>query len=190
MAISLSKPLLLANPMAFFVEASYALLGSLFIALLSQVEVYLTSVPFTLQTMGLFILPLTMGRRGSCYAALAYLAEASCGLPVLSGWHSNPLWMIGPCGGYLLAFPVAALVIGSVERQLGGKALWKSSLALLAGVIVLFALGLAQLSLFVGLQQAFYIGLLPFLLTEPMKMAAALSMSRLFHRAYQKEDCS
>ena len=87
-------------------------LGSFFMAFLSQLTVPLNPIPMTLQTLAVFLLAMGMGGKKAALSILLYLGEASMGLPVLAGWKSNPLWFFNPSAGYLVGFPFAAFVVG------------------------------------------------------------------------------
>ena len=95
----------------------HVILGGLFLTLGAQIEVPIGIVPVTMHTLAVFLLALFQGSQKAFLSASLYLGLATVGLPVLSGWSVNPLWMVGSCGGYLVAFPLAAYVIGKmVER--------------------------------------------------------------------------
>ena len=70
--------------------------GSIFLAVISQAKIQIGIVPITLQTLGVFLLGLSFGPKRAFYSVLLYLAEASCGQPVLAGGACQPLWFIGP----------------------------------------------------------------------------------------------
>lgn len=82
----------------------HVILGSLFLTLGSQIEVLIGIVPVTMQTLAIFLLALFQGGQKAFLSTCLYLGLATVGLPVLSGWSVNPLWMVGSCGGYLVAF--------------------------------------------------------------------------------------
>src|SRR5436305_774791 len=84
-----------------------SLVGCGLIILGSLAKIPFFPVPFTLQTLALFILALTQSPKQACGSALCYLLLATLGLPVFCG-RSNPFWILGKCGGYLVAFPLAA----------------------------------------------------------------------------------
>jgi biotin transport system substrate-specific component len=98
------------------------------------------------------------------------------GLPVFSGGRAGAAWLLGPTGGYLLAFPVGAAIAGALARR---HDLLRCFAAALAGMTIIHLGGNAQLSILTG-------GLsLPFRATAPLIMAdlvkvviAALLVSR------------
>ncbi|NGX42056.1 MAG: Biotin transporter BioY [Chlamydiae bacterium] len=154
---------------------SHILLGSLFLAALSQVEIPLAPIPVTLQTFAIFLLALFQGSTKAFFSALLYLGEATMGLPVLSCAACNPLWFIGPTAGYLFSFPLAAFVIGKVFERKNAPSICWTALSIFCGQIVIFALGISWLSFYVGWNQALPLGLYPFLPMAVLKLVAAVS---------------
>ena len=126
--------------------AGFALLT----VLLAQAEwrIYLWSVPLTLQTVSVYASGLFLGRRNGALAMLLYLALGLV-LPVFSDGGSGVAHLLGASGGYLVAFPIVAFVVGAITRQ-RRTLLWTAA-ALLAGSLVLFGFGVAWLVAGVGL---------------------------------------
>lgn len=159
----------------FVVEFMIALVGSAFLALLSQLAIPLpfTPIPLTLQTLGVFLLGGSLGKRRATYTVFAYLVQACIGLPVLAGAISNPLWFLAPKAGFLLSFVVAAFIIGYMtERQPKGSLL-SLLLTLFTGQVVISLLGMLWLALYIGLSKAFLFGVVPFLSGALIKIIAA-----------------
>lgn len=164
--------------------ALQVLLGSFLMAVLAQITVPLKPVPMSLQTLGVFLLPMLQNKKTAAYSLVLYLAEATMGLPVLSSMKVNPLWIAGPTAGYLLSFPVAAYIIGSLLENAPKRSLLWSTVALLAGQAVIYSFGLTVLSFFIGWKQAVLAGLLPFVPVNFYKLAVALGISRALKRFY------
>ena len=102
-------------------------------------------------------------------------ARASPGLPVFAGGGSGLAWLLGPTGGYLLAFPVAAAVAGALAAR-GGFAPRPARPAPL-GMVVIHAGGVAQLALLSGdLAAAFRLGFVPFLTGDLLKVGLAAAL--------------
>lgn len=151
------------------------LAGSLLVALCAQVSFPLpfSPVPVTGQTFAVLLLGATYGPRRSAAALLLYLAEGAAGLPVFAPGGSLGLArLLGPTGGYLLAFPLAAFLLGLlVERLPRGWWLWLGAVA--AAEAVIFASGvvwykqLMQVSWLIAAREALW----PFLPGELVKMA-------------------
>ncbi|HEX9951170.1 MAG TPA: biotin transporter BioY [Rubricoccaceae bacterium] len=118
-------------------------------ALLAQAEIrlYLWEVPLTLQTVAVYGSGLVLGRRNGFLAMGLYLL-LGLALPVYSGGAAGAAHLFGATGGYLLAFPLVALVAGAVTERT--RTLGRSALALLAGSAVLFTCGVVVLHTVLG----------------------------------------
>ena len=132
-----------------------------------------TPVPVTLQTLFVVLAGLMLGPRDGFYAMASYLAIGVLGAPVFACFGFGPAAILGPTGGYLIAFPAAALAAGSVFRVLSGRA------GLFAGALLgsslILAMGSLHLALVVHmpLVTAFTLGAVPFLAGELVKAAVA-----------------
>src|SRR5437764_7746034 len=98
-------------------QAAVVIGASLFIALCARVTVPLpfTPVPLTLQNFGVLLVGLLLGSRRGFAALALYLVEGASGLPVFSpsalGLH-GVAQILGPTGGFLMAYPLVAFVAG------------------------------------------------------------------------------
>ena len=137
-----------------------------------------TTVPLVLTPLAVMLTGAVLGSRLGFLSQALYLAAGIAGLPVFAPSLTLPpgaLRLIGPTGGYLLAYPVAAFVTGWLAER-GWDRRYLSSLAsLLAGLAVIFAGGVAWLSLLPGqsLGSAIATGFLPFVLIDLVKAAVA-----------------
>jgi biotin transport system substrate-specific component len=178
-------------------------LGAAFVALAAQVSVPLpgTPVPMTLQPLAVLLVGGLLGARLGAASMVLYLALGIAGLPVFT--PTVPLLgiarLLGPTGGYLLAYPVAAFAVGWLTdpgRKPGEKphlapgsvnpglspgvseANWlRVGLGVLAGLVLIHVGGLAQLLILTGdLSGAARLGTLPFLLGDLGKVAVAVAV--------------
>lgn len=154
--------------------------GSILFAVLAQVAIPLpfTPVPLSLQTLGVAVLAIFLGKHGAPLAIITYLLQATLGFPVLAGGVANPLWMIGPRAGYLLAFAVSSYVLAKLLERHSCKFLFKTWLIFSVNETIILLIGSLWLSLFVGLEKAFYMGLLPFVPGALIKITLATSLLR------------
>jgi biotin transport system substrate-specific component len=151
-------------------------LGALFVAAAAQVAVPLpgTPVPMTLQPLAVLFVGGLLGARLGAASLVLYLAMGAAGLPVFT--PTVPLVgiarLMGPTGGYLLAYPVAAFAVGAIASD--GR--WsRVALGVLAGLALIHLGGLAQLAILTGdLSAAARFGTLPFLLGDLIKLAIAV----------------
>ncbi len=149
--------------------------ASVVTALAAQVAVPLpwTPVPLTGQTFAVLLTGAVLGARRAFLAQVLYLLEGAVGLPVFAGGAAGALKLVGPTGGYLLAFPFAAAAVGALSERGWDRRLATMLLAMLLGSAIIFALGLVQLSRFVPTGSLFAQGLLPFIPGDLLKSALA-----------------
>lgn len=153
---------------------------ALAVAAASQVALPLpgTPVPFTLQPMLVVLAGMMLGPALGAASMTLYLALGVAGLPVFTPVGAPGLArLLGPTGGYLIAYPVAAYVAGAVARRAPTLvARWGAALL---GMLVIFAGGLAQLTILTGsLAQAAAIGLTPFAALDAVKAFVAALIVR------------
>ncbi|WP_207182421.1 biotin transporter BioY [Methylobacterium indicum] len=145
--------------------------GVLLVTLAAKVQIPFWPVPMTLHTLAIMALAVGLGPRLAVATMLGYLAAGSIGLPVFSGTPERGIglaYMAGPTGGYLAGYLVAAGLTGALST---GRGLFGRIAAMLAGLAVIYALGLAWLALFVPADRVVALGLLPFLLGDLVKVS-------------------
>ncbi len=156
-------------------------LGALVVALSAQIALPLsfTPIPFTLQPLAVILVGAWLGPVEGATALGAYLVAGALGAPVFALGHGGAWRLMGPTGGYLLAFPVAAAVAGLVRtRGLTGVALacWSALLFTIAMAVIHLG-GVSQLALLGGDPGlAFRAGFLPFFLGDLLKVAIATAV--------------
>ena len=175
--------------------ASYAtpirVAASLFVAALtaaaSQFSVPLpfTPVPFTLQPMIVLLGGAVLGPRLGMAAQIAYLAAGVAGFPVFAFSPELPQGaarLVGPTGGYLMAYPFAAFVTGMLATRGFDRRYLTSVLAMAAGLAVIFAGGVTWLTLFApgadgrSLGAALATGFYPFVFADAIKLCLAATV--------------
>jgi len=126
----------------------------------------------TLQPMAVLLVGGLLGARFGALSMILYLAMGAAGLPVFT--PTVPLFgiarLLGPTGGYLLAYPVAAYAVGAIvaERRSVGRV----ACGVFAGLVLIHLGGLAQLLILTGnLSAAARFGTVPFLLGDLLKIA-------------------
>ncbi|MFB2533218.1 biotin transporter BioY [Paracoccus sp. p4-l81] len=170
-AMATGRPIYLARGFAV------ALLGAVLITLGAKVQIPFWPVPMTLHTLAVFLLAATLGPRLGMAAMAAYLTAGAAGLPVFSGSPERGIglaYMAGPTGGYLAGFLLGAGLTGWLVKARGmGAGLPGRFLAMLAGLVPVYALGLAWLAAFVPMSSLLTAGLTPFILGDLVKLALA-----------------
>jgi len=157
-------------------DVTLIVLGSLLVAALAQVRIPLpfTPVPLTGQTFAVLIVGAALGsKRGAASMAL-YIALGALGLPVFAGGASGVTYLSGPTLGYLVGFGAAAAVIGLLAERGLERSVRTSIFPFLLGTVIIYACGVAWLSIILGgFGQAITAGLLPFLIGDAIKLVAA-----------------
>lgn len=152
-------------------------LGVAFLALLAQLRVQVGPVPVTGQTLGVLLLGAAYGATLGVATTGAYLLLGGLGLAVFTGGGAGAAALAGPTGGYLLAFPVAAAVVGALAARGWDRRLPTSLAAMAAGNVVIYAGGLAWLSTFApDVRTTLAWGLWPFLAGDLAKVAVAAAL--------------
>jgi biotin transport system substrate-specific component len=144
-----------------------------------------TQVPFTFQPMVVLLGALVLGPRLGLASQVLYLAAGLAGLPVFAASATlppGPLRLLGPTGGYLMAYPIAAFVTGYLAERGFDRRYLTSVAAMLAGLVVVYTCGVTWLALFArtapegaaaGFSAALLTGVYPFVLPDLVKIAAA-----------------
>lgn len=150
------------------------------LAAASQIAIPLpgTPVPITFQPLLVILAGMMLGPTLGATSMLLYLAAGAAGLPVFSPFGApGVLRFVGPTGGFLFAFPVAAFAAGFLARRfpsLPGR--W---LAGCAGIALLFVGGLTQLAVLTGsLGLAIAQGITPFAALDFVKAFVAALIAR------------
>ncbi len=138
-----------------------------------------TPVPVTWQTAGVLFAGLTLGSEMGFLSQMLYLGAGVAGLPVFSvgggvAYFFNPMGT----GGYLLAFPIAAYVVGKISESGKTRGHLRQFTACLAGIGVIYLIGSLWLGMYVhvGLLQAILLGSVPFLFWDIAKAVVVIAV--------------
>jgi biotin transport system substrate-specific component len=146
-------------------------------------------VPITLQTLAVVLAGLVLGPWRGFLATLLYLAVGFAGLPVFAGGAAGVAVFAKPSIGYLLAFPLGALVAGALARLFvgwtGAKQYLGLFLAGLAGSLVIHAAGIVGMMVVLQLSlPAAFLADLPYWPGDVAKMFAAAAVAVAVHKAF------
>lgn len=167
------------SPKMRTVDMAYIAVFAVLIAVCSWISIPAT-VPFTLQTFGVFLAVGVLGGKRGTLAVLVYLLLGMVGLPVFAGFAGGIGVVMGSTGGYIIGFLFSALVMWAMERLLGNK-LWVLALSMVLGLLVCYAFGTAWFMVVyanttgaIGLWTALGWCVIPFIIPDLLKIALAL----------------
>lgn len=162
-------------------RAGIILGGSALVALCSHIALplYFTPVPLTLQPFAVLLLGLLLTPRLAAATLCAYLVEGAAGLPVFTPSPlSGLLHLIGPTGGYLLSYPLAAALVSLLARR-GGRGFAAGLYSAAAGNLLILACGTLWMAVLTHASAQLLLtqSVLPFLPGDALKVAAAAAIT-------------
>lgn len=161
---------------------SVTLIFALLTAVGAWIEIPTKPVPFTLQTFFVLLSGAILGARLGFISQIIYLTFGIIGLPVFSGFSAGLMKLIGPTGGYLLSFPIAAFIVGYLLSK--SKSYFWIVVSVMVGMLIIFLLGTLYLNFvyFNDFGKAFSYGFLIFSWWDALKVIAVSSIYRKFHK--------
>ncbi len=158
-------------------DVALVLLGAVVTGLAAQVSFHIpgTPVPVTGQTFAVLLTGAALGLRRAALSMVVYLAAGVAGVPWYAGHASG---FGGPAFGYVVAFVVAAALVGRLAERGGDRTVARTVLTMLAGTAAIYLVGATWLALDLrlGAGQAFDLGVRPFLLGDALKLALAAGL--------------
>lgn len=152
-----------------------------------------TTVPFTLQTFAVFLAVGVLGGKLGTISVVVYILLGAIGAPVFAGFSGGFDKIIGPTGGYIIGFIFSALIMWLFE-MLCGRKLWVLAVSMVLGLIVCYAFGTAWFMIVyanngnaVGLATALGWCVIPFIIPDVIKIALALSLTKVLRKAIKFE---
>ena len=167
-----------------------ALAGSAALWISAKVQVPFYPVPMTMQTMVVLLIGMTFGWRLGAATVLLYLAEGLAGLPVFANTPERGIglaYMVGPTGGYLAGFVLAAVTVGWLAERRWDRGVLTTLAAMTLGTMIIFVCGVLWLGTIIGWDKAVLeLGVLPFLPGAAFKIALATAILPLAWKAVQR----
>ena len=163
--------------------AALAFAGSLLLTLSAKIQIPFWPVPMTMQTFVVLVLGAAYGPRLGMATMLLYLAEGALGLPVFAGTPEKGIglaYMMGPTGGYLVGFVLAAGLTGWMAERGWDRNVAGVLIAMSLGHLLILGIGALWLAQLIGWGKAWLFGLLPFWAATILKTllaAAALPLA-------------
>jgi len=157
-------------------------------AVFSWVSIPFYPVPMTLQTLAVLLAGGLLGPVWGPVSMLVYLAVGVAGAPVFSGGSAGVQVLLGPRGGFLLGFVLAAFVVGLASRwSRAGSRPRSGAFVLTAGVVVasglVYVCGLPWLSAVTGMSLGQALAVVaPLMVGDLVKAAAAVALIRSISR--------
>lgn len=138
------------------------------------------SIPFTLQTMGVFMTVGLLGGKRGTLTVLTYILLGAIGVPVFAGLTGGISVLLGTTGGYIMGFLLSALLMWGIETIMGRNQI-VLAFSMIAGLIVCYAFGTAwfmmiytQHSGVIGLSTVLGLCVIPFIIPDLIKIGVAL----------------
>lgn len=153
----------------------YAALFAALTAVLSQISIPLYPVPMNLGILGVLLTAGMLGWKYGAISQIVYVLLGMVGAPVFAGFKGGLAVLAGPTGGYIAGYIVMAVITGLIiEKSNGNIFIWIAGMVL--GVAVCYALGTAYFMLSTGntLAQSLLLCVVPFILGDILKIAAAV----------------
>ena len=169
-----------SRSLEFLRQAAIIVGASFFVALCAHITVPLpfTPVPLTLQNLAVLIVGMTLGSRRGFAALALYLAEGASGLPVFNPTGPGGIaQLLGPTGGFLLAYPFVAATAGWIFES-GKRTFARASAAGVLAETLLFAGGISRLAVLThSFAQAVRFGFYWFVFAEIIKIMFAAAVA-------------
>jgi biotin transport system substrate-specific component len=161
-------------------------IGSLLLTASARTQIPFWPVPMTMQTLAVIVIGMTLGSRLGFIVVTAYVLEGLMGLPVFANTPARGTglaYLMGPTGGYLVGFCVAAYVAGWLAERGFGRDLFKASLVNIIGTLIILTFGYAWLAHLIGPVKAYVAGISPFLLSSVVKIGLGAVLAVLIARS-------
>jgi biotin transport system substrate-specific component len=154
--------------------------GAAFTGLLAQLAVPLWPVPITGQTIAVLLVGAALGPVRGALSLAGYALLGVVGVPWFSDASGGLHVLVGPTGGYIVGFIVAAWLVGWLAARRWDRRWVGAICSFLAGTVVVFAIGIPWLAVSLGLtvEQALEAGLYPFIIGGVIKAVIVAAVVR------------
>ena len=145
----------------------------------AYISIPIGPVPIVLSGLFVLLSGLLLGSRWGLISMGLYLFIGAIGIPVFAGGKGGVAHFFGPTGGYLFGYCLCAWITGLISEQ-SRKSPVLQIIAVLLGSLAIYAVGIPWLKWTMSLQwsRAFLVGMVPFLIGDGVKAAAAILLAR------------
>lgn len=169
------------------IDLSWIVGFTLLTAVMAQIRFQFpfTPVPLTGQTFAVLLSGAVLGSRRGFASQILYIAAGASGLPVFAAGAFSLAYLLGPTGGFLLSFPLAAFLIGWLVERGASRRPWRLAISLIVCDALILVCGAYWLSLFFGypFRQAALLGFYPFLIGDILKIVlVGFTIPRIVNR--------
>lgn len=158
----------------------YIALFAAVIAICAQIRLPLGPVPFTLQTLGVFLASGILGAKRGTISVLIYILLGAVGVPVFNGFSGGFGVLLGVTGGYIIGFIFTAIIVG-LAGDIFKKKIWIMTVAIIIGDIICYIFGTVWFMLVMNNQgnpttiaAALSSCVIPFLIPDAAKIAVSV----------------
>lgn len=166
------------------------ILVAMFVALTAiggQITIPFPLVPLTLQTLVIMLAGAILGRRLGALSMIVFILLVAVGAPVLAGAQGGPGALLGPTGGYIWSWPLAAYIIGFLSEKKKQPRVWHFMLSnAIGGILIVYLVGAPWLSFVLGLgwKETLLTGVLPFIPGDILKTFVAAVIAQSVTKVY------
>jgi biotin transport system substrate-specific component len=160
-------------------QCALAIAGTLLLTLSAKTKVVLGPVDMSLQTLAVFMIAAAFGMRLAVATLLLYMAQGAMGWAVFQNTPEMGLgisYMVSYTGGYLAGFVVMAAIVGWAADRGWDRNPFKLFGAMLTAEVVMMAMGFAWLAMLMGAENAWFGGVVPFIVPDLIKVALASAL--------------
>ena len=170
------------NPKALTIFGIF--LGSLLIAILAQISIYIpfSPVPITGQTIGILLIGSILGPKKGFLSVVIYLSEGLLGFPVFTKMNAGLPVLFGYTGGYLWSFLPAVYIIGYLSKKNFTNKAILNFISCLSVTLFILIFGTIYLSLFFGINKALTIGFYPFVIVGIIKSLISATIITIYKK--------
>ena len=165
-------------PLDWTRAVSLAVVFSLLTALAAQIVIPIGPVPITGSTFAVVLTGALLGSRLGAMSMIVYLFEGAVGLPFFYGGHGGFAHILGPTGGYLIAFPAAAFITGAFAENGWDKRFLTAVAAMAVGSIVILLAGWTWFAVLMNTNMlaAFKVSVAPHIVGDIIKIILAAAV--------------